>query len=373
MKEKVTVFCYTDVHNQQALLDYPAKVRKSLYLACELAEKEFGKADLAIMGGDNVSDYPHWDRSCALPKTNFLDLKEKMVKAVADSTVDGKALYVAGNNDMILGDIGGEDWKPYNTTEFYYTGPMIEKLGELPESEKYEVTSVEKPWEYPYLDAFHYVIEGYDFVGINIDPNTAYNTHDGYYTDETLDWVKKKLDEIDPDGVKPVFVVGHLSAQCYTNGEWIECMCERSVKKFYETLDGHKNLFYLYGHNHGEGYVYRDYSSGAVVHVGEDGHTIDDNLARTDSSSQPAYKYSLVHMGGLRPFNIKYFDDDGIDGYGGESERKHFPYTANPKLSQYLVMEIYPDRVVFTVRNTGSYEGYSQSDKPEPYTVFFQK
>ena len=130
MEKILTAFCYTDIHNQQAMLDYPTTVRSSLVQAKDLAIAEFGLSDLAIVGGDNVSDYPHWNKSCALPKKNFLDLKAKMHACVAESVKDGKVLYVAGNNDMILGDIATEENEPYNTTDFYDV--MDEAFGALP-------------------------------------------------------------------------------------------------------------------------------------------------------------------------------------------------------------------------------------------------
>lgn len=104
MEKILTAFCYTDIHNQQSMLDYPTTVRKSLVRASELATEEFGLADIALVGGDNVSDYPHWNKSCRLPKKNFLDLKQKMHACISSGVKDGKVLYVAGNNDMILGD-----------------------------------------------------------------------------------------------------------------------------------------------------------------------------------------------------------------------------------------------------------------------------
>ena len=134
MEKILTAFCFTDIHNQQSMLDYPTTVRRSLVLASELATAEFGLADLALVGGDNVSDYPHWNKSCALPKKNFLDLKAKMHACIASGIKDGKVLYVAGNNDMILGDIGTEENEPYNTTDFYDL--MDAAFGELPDGEK---------------------------------------------------------------------------------------------------------------------------------------------------------------------------------------------------------------------------------------------
>lgn len=58
------IACYTDIHNRQIMLNYPTVLRKSAIIAAENTLKEFGKMNLSIIGGDNVSDYPHWDRSC---------------------------------------------------------------------------------------------------------------------------------------------------------------------------------------------------------------------------------------------------------------------------------------------------------------------
>ena len=368
MKKILTAFCYTDIHNQQSMLDYPTTLRTSLVLAKDLAVAEFGKADVALVGGDNISDYPHWNKSCALPKKSFLDIKEKIHACVAESVKDGKVLYVAGNNDMILGDIGTEENEPYNTTDFYDL--MDDAFGELPESERLVLTSEKKPKE-RYLGAFHYTVSGIDFIGINIDPNTAFNSHEGYYNDDTLLWVKNKLDEIDPCGNKPIFAVGHLSAiYYYNNGVWSETMTNGNRALFYEIMKGHKNLFYLYGHVHGERASFRDYSSGAVLHLDKDCKPLSANLTETDSKGKE-YEYSLVHMGGLRPFGRQYFEKDGTTGFGGESEAKYHPGTATPTLAQYLVVEVYEDRAVFHIRNTGTHEGYHRDDKPLPYTVYF--
>ena len=351
------------------MLDYPATVRRSLVLATELAREEFGLSDVALIGGDNVSDYPYWNRSCVLPKKNFLDLKEKMHACVSSCVKDGKVLYVAGNNDMILGDIGTEENEPYNTTDFYDL--MDGAFGALPESEKTILKSKEKPEEL-YWGAFHYVINGIDFIGINIDPNTAFNSHEGYYSDETLIWVKNKLNEIDPDGTKPVFVVGHLSAICYYKEEKLsETMINGDRELFYDIFKGHKNAFYLYGHIHGEGYCYKNYSSGAVLHIDDKNLPLDSNLKSNDSRGKN-YEFTFVHMGGLRPFGKQYFNDDGLTGYGGGTELKYFTGTATPNLAQYLVFEVYRDRVVFYIRNTGEHADYHRDDKLKEYTVFLK-
>jgi hypothetical protein len=141
MEKKLTAFCFTDIHNQQSMLDFPTTLRKSLIQAKGLAVKEFGLADLTLVGGDNISDYPYWNKSCALPKKNFIDIKQKLHDCVSKSAVGGKVLYVTGNNDMILGDIGTEENEPYNTTDFYDV--MDAALGELSDSEKLIIHSTE--------------------------------------------------------------------------------------------------------------------------------------------------------------------------------------------------------------------------------------
>ncbi len=64
MEKMLTGFCFTDIHNQQSMLDYPTTLRKSLIQAKDLAIEEVGLADIAIVGGDNISDYPHWNKTC---------------------------------------------------------------------------------------------------------------------------------------------------------------------------------------------------------------------------------------------------------------------------------------------------------------------
>lgn len=369
MEKLLTAFCFTDIHNQQSMLDYPTTLRKSLILAKGLAMDEFGLADVALVGGDNISDYPHWERSCALPKKNFLDIQQKMHTCISECARDGKVLYVTGNNDMILGDIGTEENEPYNTTDFYDF--MDGAFGQLPDHEKLILHSSEKPGE-RYWGAFHYVVKGIDFIGINIHPDTAFNSHEGYYSDESMLWVKDKLNEIDPTGKKLVFVVGHLSAiYHYNDGNWRETMINGNSQLFYEIFKGHQNTFYLYGHVHGERACYTDDSSGAVLHISDQGKPLDANLRQTDSLGKE-YDYSFVHMGGLRPFGRQYFEQDGLSGYGGETEIAYHPGTATPALAQYLVFEVYPDRVVFHIRNAGTYERYHRDDKLKAYTVYLR-
>lgn len=78
-------------------------------------------------------------------------------------------------------------------------------------------------------------------------------------------------------------------------------------------------------------------------------------------------------MGGLRPFGDEYFLRDGLTGYGGKPEKEFYLKTGTPTLAQYLVFVADEEKVTFYIRNTGSEPGYTPSDKPKPYVVYYQK
>ena len=156
-------------------------------------------------------------------------------------------------------------------------------------------------------------------------------------------------------------------------------MWEGHRDALYDALYGHKNLFYLYGHVHGQGYVHRAAAFG-VLHHGEDRMPIAMPFDTEDSREiikDSKVTFNTVHMGGLRPFyalkdgvNL-YFEEDALSGIlPGGKEEQVFPSTATPKLAQFMLIETFEDRVVFMFRNTGTYEGFSTDDIPTPYTVW---
>ena len=68
-------------------------------------------------------------------------------------------LYVNGNNDLMLGDLSAADNPPYNTGEFYYSGPRIDTLGELSEGEYYGIYAKSKGKQAGlYHLVFHYIV-----------------------------------------------------------------------------------------------------------------------------------------------------------------------------------------------------------------------
>ena len=377
------IACYTDIHNQEVMLNLPTVLRGSAVTAARLTAAEWGQADLAIVGGDNLSDYPYWNRSCALPYRNWLDIKAKITANFAAVAKGERVLYVDGNNDMILGDLPTAENPPYNTCEFY-TSPMKQTLGALSPADYIgKIAASKGPQAGEHLLAFHYVVDGVDFFGINLDPDTCFNSHDGYYNADSLRWLGEKLDEVDPEGNKLLFVVGHLSATTLEDDTThAEDMGPEQREPLYAALQGHRNLFYLYGHVHGQHYVHRQTAPG-ILPIGVDGQLMKIPAAESDSrqllgEAHPAFY--TVHMGGLRPFvkwgaanPLEYFENDPLTGVlpGGDTETTCLG-TATPRLAQYLLIETHPDRVVFAYRNTGTYPGYTTADKPAPFTVYLQ-
>ena len=378
------IACYTDIHNQQTMLNLPTVLRGSATAAVALTQKEWGKADVVLIGGDNISDYPHWNKSCAFPYKNWLDIKGKMVDLFASVSKDERVLYVDGNNDLILGDLPTKENPPYNTCEFYFSGPMNETLGVLAEEDyiaKYAASKGEQAGLH--LLCFHYVVDGIDFFGLNIDPDEAFNNHDCGYNRESLEWLKKKLAELDPNGTKPIFVVGHLSATTVKDEtNIVESMWGPLKDALYDALNGHSNLFYLYGHVHGQGYTHAETCT-AVLHFDENKQYYPLPKGVTDSNEvlKPEDKigFHTVHMGGLRPFygtvnGMPMFENDNVRGMVPGDDREHsYPGTATPTLAQYLLIETFDDRVVFHFRNTGSFEGFTPNDIPAPYTIWLKK
>ncbi len=55
---------------------------------------------------------------------------------------------------------------------------------------------------------------------------------------------------------------------------------------------------------------------------------------------------------------------------GYTDKKRKFPSTATPKMSQGMYIDVFPDRVVFTMMNFGNYPGYETETPIAPYTVY---
>lgn len=375
-KAKLTAFCFSDMHNCFTMLEPPYVVRQTVTLAVDVLKKEGFKADVVLVGGDTQSDYPHWNMSGWLPYEYFLGAREKTDKVISELAEGGKVAYVAGNHDYGQGEastdgpgIGGS----YNSGDYYFTGPMNKAFGELPEEDM--LVKVSEHTGEKYLLAYRYNVNGVDIFGMSPDPDMIWYSQGFGISDEILEWMDKRLSEIDPDGVKPIIVVCHYQVATRYKGQ--NDLYGDYTPKAAKIFCKHKNLVYLYGHVHSPNFMCREATSEMFIHFDTDGKivpmTLKEESSREVFSDGSCRSFGTIVMGEFRiDGDVELFEDDGATGYGGftDKERK-FLTTGTPKLAQGLILRVYDDRMEFEMRNFGTYPGFETEHKLKPYTVYF--
>lgn len=375
-KAILTAICFSDIHNCFTMLEPPYVVRQTVTLAADVLQKEDIGADIVLVGGDTQSDYPHWNRSGWLPYEYFLGARAATDKVLASLAKGGKVAYIAGNHDYGQGEestdgpgISGS----YNSGDYYFTGPMNKTLGELPPEDMLVKTS-EHTGE-KYLLAYRYCVNGVDIFGMSPDPDMIW-FHQGFgISDEILEWMDKRLTEVDPDGDKPIIVICHYQIATRANGEL--SLYGSYTPKAVNVFRKHKNLLYLYGHVHSPAFMCREATSEMFIHFDADGEiapmTLKESSSREVFADESRRSFGTIVMGEFRIDGDKeLFEDDGATGFGGfkDKERK-FLTTGTPKLAQGLILRVFDDRMELEMRNFGTYPGFETEKKLKPYTVYF--
>ena len=87
--------------------------------------------------------------------------------------------------------------------------------------------------------------------------------------------------------------------------------------------------------------------------------------------------FNTVNMGHFRSgYNSfpRRFGLDRVIGYGGYSSYGYtHGSTATPRCGQGMYVQVYEDRIVFTMKNIGNLKGFATEDLLEPYTVRLYK
>ncbi len=384
----LTTFMFTDVHNAFAMLeptnntgDYV--VRKNVDLAIDHLLEDCGPVDVVLVGGDLISDYPSWNNSGNWPYKYFTEYRELLVKTFKRLSKDGKVSYVAGNHDYAQGELatdGPGKNGSYNSLDFYFGDVgMRQDWGELPEEDCF-IKVGEKTGE-KYLLAYYYEVNGIGFVGLSSDHDKIWATQGSGFDDECLKWLDNKLDEVDPDGNKIIIV------NCHYFGDLRKSINEDGTNT-YERVDydkaaltkiflGHKNLYHIFGH--GEVW-FSDTTSRYVSHYDSAGTLIDVTGKETDSTELVSYEnrgFTSIYGGTFRPHAGSYphlLGKDQLTGYGGYPQYGHSHLsTATPRAGQGLYIEVFEDRIVFTMKNFGDFPGFKTTDLITPYTVWLSK
>ncbi|MDE7375852.1 MAG: metallophosphoesterase [Muribaculaceae bacterium] len=245
----LTIGCLSDLHNEFGLINCDVdNVRLRGTITNTLnAMKEQEHIDMLILGGDYTSD-------CTIPETNWARVKDLLHDATVATFSVGSdyfpVLYCTGNHDYEVANFDAIP-KPYNAAR-YYDFVMKSDLGELgPDDCFYEDADNGNLGTMRVLAAYHYRINGFDFVVLNCGRHYFKSAWDYNYSDASVEWVADKLDELyarDPD--KTVFFVAHLpfpDSNSISNSNKGQSNSDLLKK----TLARHPNVVFLYGHDHG--------------------------------------------------------------------------------------------------------------------------
>lgn len=272
-KPLMTIGCISDLHNELGLINGSAdnvRLRGSIVNTLnKMREQE--KIDLLVVGGDVTSD-------CTIPEANWLRVKDLVHQATKGAFPEGATsfpvLYCTGNHDYEVANFDAIP-KAYNAARFY-DFMMRDDMGALPENECfYEECDNGSLGKMNILAAYHYLYNGLDFVVLNCGKNFFKSAWDYNYSDESVQWVSNKLDEIyavAPD--KTVFFIAHVpfpdsnsissSRKGMSNSEALK-----------RALARHPNVVFLYGHDHGTDSAYiREKTSQRVTRYDVDGNVI---------------------------------------------------------------------------------------------------
>ncbi|MBQ8606512.1 MAG: hypothetical protein IJ408_07210 [Clostridia bacterium] len=377
-KKLLTSACFSDAHNSMAMLqpdnstgDYV--LRKTHTNAIDHILDTRGQVDVALVGGDLMSDYPHWNSSGWLPYEYYVEVKKRIVDEYRRVAKGEKVMYNAGNHDYAQGELS-EDGPglagAYNSSDFYFDGPMNKTLGKLSKKDMHKITS--EYTEMEYLLGYHYEIKGVHFIGIAPDPDSlkVYSKQGYAIHPDTLTWLSETLERIDPDGKEIIFINCHYHMAYRSNDKIVPR--GPASNDMLPILHGHRNVFWLFGHVHtGVREIAQSHTSEMLVHYDSAGTPLY-TPATADSYTITEYSGpTTVYMGAGRiSYSKKYFGDDIVSGDVGSDFLNNHPSTATPTVCQVMYFTVYDDRVEFQSINAGTHEGYTTDDIIKPYTVY---
>ena len=276
-KPLVTIACLSDVHSMNNMIT-PASgsidditVRSSFIQTLQKMKAD-EDIDVVVLGGDFQSDK-------TVPEENATQVRKIINDLTCNVFADGKpknVLWVTGNHDYEVANYDNIP-KPYDASD-YYQFPMRDNVGVLSSRDRfYEEADNGALGKVSLLAAYHYRVSGLDFVVLNCGKYYFQSAWNYTYSDESVQWVKDKLDEIyadDPN--RTVFFLVHVpfsdSNSLKANKGMTSAAAHTALKA---ALSQHPNLIMLYGHDHGGDLAYtRELSSQRVTRYDINGNVI---------------------------------------------------------------------------------------------------
>ena len=258
-KPLITIGCLSDLHNQQTLINPSSgkiddiKLRGTVSIVLEaMAEQE--NIDMLILGGDYTSDVTinsdAWGRVKEL-------LNAETYKAFPEETYSKPVIYCVGNHDY---EVANFDNIPKNYNAGYYEDIMAKDIAGLGADDCfYEKAENGTGEAYDLLAAYYYQIQGFDFVVLNCGKYFFTSAWDYTYSQESVDWVANKLDELyAEDPGRTVFAIVHVpfsdSNSISASSKGIKAGASTTALK--EAFAKWPNTIMLYGHDHGTDTAY---------------------------------------------------------------------------------------------------------------------
>lgn len=254
----LTVGCVSDVHCMNSMITPESgdvediRVRASLTRVLERMKAE-DQPDVLVFGGDSESDKSLDEINSKMTRWVLADAMRQVFQEGQNPNV----LWLTGNHDYEVANFDNIP-KPYNAGNFY-DFPMREDIGILSEDDLfYEMADNGNLGQEKLLAAYHYVINGFDFVVLNCGKYFFKSAWDYTFSVESCTWVKNKLEEIykdDPN--KTVFFLCHVPFQdsnSINSGKGMKTTEGYPILK--AALAAHPNLIMLYGHDHGQDTAY---------------------------------------------------------------------------------------------------------------------
>ena len=315
-----TVAAISDLHTDYNIQNNAPYIRQGVINACnEIRENE--KANVLLVAGDITSR----NANNAWSKVIYERAIAKVYDTARTATASGRALYATGNHDFAVGGTA------YNSGD--YTNVMKNDTGEF-EDVLYQSGSAHN-----HALAYHYVIDGMDFVVMNT-PYSGGDNHSSYVFDQqSIDWVDDKLTEIGAD--KTVFVMGHYPLRDSRNISGADKgAAVTSNDSLKSVLLKYKNAVYLYGHDHG----------GAKIKT--------DTFERVTPYTNTG---SVINSRTALPSGF-------VTGFVGSMGYYDGSLSAQqPSVVQALIVNVYSDRITFTMKNYGT--GNAGSATPLSYSI----
>ncbi|MBR1593915.1 MAG: metallophosphoesterase [Alloprevotella sp.] len=282
-KPVMSIGCLSDLHNELGLISSSnvnnVKLRGTIVNTVNKMREE-EDIDLIVLGGDYTSDV-------TIPEANWERIRDLMHDALRSAFHPERekkpVIYVTGNHDYEVANFDNLP-KPYNAAR-YYDFIMKDDIGELTEKDAfYEEADNGSLGKENLLAAFHYEINGFDFIALNCGKFFFASAWDYSYSLASVEWVGQKLAELyEKSPNRTVFFLLHVPFQDSNSisninkgmGGRGSAEGVQSAKRLKEILAQYPNVIMLYGHDHGSDNAYiRSKTSQRVTRYNSFGNVI---------------------------------------------------------------------------------------------------